>query len=270
MLRYDMSPSPPSIQLNPFDFQSWYPRGLRSVIAAGTNHFIGLVDDTTILKFPVSPQEADGLYPTDAQRFRRSVREAAVNGLQVEEQILEKLGEHPRIVQLKGKHADVLLLEYLPNGSVERYLQANPHTSLRQRLILGRQAAEGLAYIHTQHVIQGDGKILHSDGTVALDGGSSERSMSSMPRSNCNYHDYKTNIFALGTTLFVMITGQLPFPDLDTSDEDEIHRRFKNHEFPPLERLPGGEVIRKCWIGDYKNATGIVDDLQRLEKCAEY
>jgi hypothetical protein len=75
--------------MNPFDFQSWHPRNVRFVIAAGTNHFVGLIDDTTVLKFPVSPQEAEGVYPAEAQRFRRSVRDAAVKGLQVEEQILK-------------------------------------------------------------------------------------------------------------------------------------------------------------------------------------
>ncbi|KAF1914157.1 kinase-like domain-containing protein [Ampelomyces quisqualis] len=259
--------------MNPFDFQSWSPTGVRSIIAAGTNHFIGLVNDTTVLKFP---------------RFRRSVREAAVKGLQVEEQILGILGEHPRIIQLKGKHEDGLLLEYLPNGSIERYLQANPFTLLKQRFIWARQAAEGLAYIHAKHNIQSDvsvgnllldrqlsikfcdfqGRLLHPDGTVALDGGSRERSMSSMPRSDHNYCDYRTDIFALGTALFAIMSGQLPFPDLDILYEDEIDRRFENHEFPPLTRLLGGDVVRKCWIGDYKNATEVVGDLQRLETCA--
>ncbi|KAH6878788.1 hypothetical protein BKA58DRAFT_453025, partial [Alternaria rosae] len=149
-----------------------------------------------------------------------------------------------------------------------------------------RQAAEGLAYVHTKYVIQGDvsvgnllldrqssvklydfqGKLLHSDGTVALDGGSSERSMSSMPRSDRNYRNYRTNIFAFGTALCVIISGQLPFPDLDTLDEDEIHRKFENHNFPPLEELPAEDVIRKCWIGEYGNATEIVGDLQMLEE----
>jgi serine/threonine protein kinase len=273
--------------MNPFDFHPWYPKRVRSVIAAGTNHFVGLVNDTTVLKYPASPQEADGLYPIDAQRFRRCTREVAVKGLQVEEQILRRLGEHPRIIQIRGKHEDGLLLEYLPNGSVERYLKTNPNTSSTQRLTWGRQAAEGLAYIHTKYVIQGDvsvgnllldrqlsvklcdfqGKLLHSDGTIALDGGSSERSMSSMPRSERNHHDYRTDIFAFGTALYVMISGQLPFPDLDTLDEDEIYRKFENLEFPPVEELLGGDVIRKCWIGEYANAAEIVGDLQRLEEC---
>jgi serine/threonine protein kinase len=276
--------------MSPYDFQSWYPRGTSSVIAAGANHFIALVDSTTVLKFPAAPQEADDLYPPDVQKFRRSVREAAVKGLQVEEQILTILGKHPRIIQLKGKHEDGLLLEYLPHGSVERYLQTNPDTSIKQRLSWGRQAAEGLAYIHTKNVIQGDvsvgnllldpklsikfcdfqGKFLYPDGTIALDGGSSERIMSSMPRSDHNHHDYRTDIFALGTALFVIITGELPFPNLDaTDDENEIYRRFKECEFPRLGNLPGGDIIRKCWMGKYSNAAEIIVDLQGLKEAVE-
>jgi hypothetical protein len=47
-----------------------------------------------------------------------------VGALEVKEQILGILGKHPRIVQLKWKHENGLLLEYLPNGSVEHYLRS--------------------------------------------------------------------------------------------------------------------------------------------------
>ena len=47
-----------------------------------------------------------------------------MEALEVKEQILGILGKHPRIVHLKWKHEDGLLLEYLPNGSVEHYLRS--------------------------------------------------------------------------------------------------------------------------------------------------
>lgn len=62
------------------------------------------------------------------------------------------------------------------------------------------------------------------------------------------------------------MTGNVPFPDLDTLDEDEIHRRFDAREFPPLEKLVGGDVVQNCWTGSYDDVACIVGDLQRLEE----
>jgi serine/threonine protein kinase len=275
--------------MDPYEFPPWYPRGVGSFITFGSNHFIGSFIDTTILKFPFVPQEEDVIYSPEGQRFRSSVRDEAVKGLEVEEQIFGILGKHPRIVQLKGKHEDGILLEYLPNGSVERYLQNHAQISMKQRLSWGQQAAEGLAYIHTKNVIQRDvsvgnllldqdlsiklcdfqGILLHPDGTIALDGGSRERTMSSMPHSDHNELDRKNDIFALGTALLIIITGQLPFPDLDIMDEDEINRRFEAHEFPALGEFPGGDVVRNCWMGNYGDATKAMIDLQKLAESAE-
>ncbi|KAH7346342.1 hypothetical protein BKA65DRAFT_551254 [Rhexocercosporidium sp. MPI-PUGE-AT-0058] len=117
--------------MNPYDIHPWYPQGIRSFVAAGANHYIATIDETTVLKFPIIPHEEQTELPAEVQRFRSSVRAAAVRGLEVEEQILRKLGKHHRIIQFKGRHKDGLLLEYLPNGSIERYLQSNaPYTTI--------------------------------------------------------------------------------------------------------------------------------------------
>ena len=270
--------------MNPWDFHPWYPQGIRSFVAAGANHYVATIDETTVLKFPIMPHEEQTEHPVEVQRFRSSVRAAAVRGLEVEEQILRILGKHHRIIQLKGRHKDGLLLEYLPSGSIERYLRSNaPYTTMVQRLRWGQQAAEGLAYIHMKNVLHCDvsignllldsdlsiklcdfqGRLLNPSGHVVLDGGAAESVMSSMPRPNRNYQDRKTDIFAFGTVLYFILTDELPFPELSVNDEDEIERRFARQDFPPLEQLPGGDVIRNCWTGVYDNASRAVVDLQR-------
>jgi serine/threonine protein kinase len=207
-----------------------------------------------------------------------------VKGLEVEEQILRILGQHPRIVQLKGKHEDGLLLEYLPNGSIERYLRSKaPCTTMAQRLRWGQQIVEGLAYIHEKNILHCDvsvgnllldsdlsiklcdfqGRFLQASGNVTLDGGAAESVMSSMPRPNRNYQDRRTDIFAFGTALYFILTDKLPFPELNVDDEDEIRERFARQDFPPLEKLPGGDVIRNCWTGVYDDASKAIVDLQR-------
>ena len=272
--------------MDPFEFLPWYPRGIRNFIAAGASNYVALFDECTVLKFPIVPPHETGLFPPEGRAYRRNFRKHAVQGLEVEEQILNTLGRHPRIIQLRQKHEDGLLLEYMPNGSVERYLRdVAPDTSLEQRLKWALQAAEGLSYVHVKNVLHCDisvgnllldsdlntklsdfqGRLLHPNGTVILDGGAAESIISSMPRADRNSCNYKTDIFALGTAIYFMITGQPPFPDLDAvDDEDEIQKRFKGGEFPPLERYQGGNVVRNCWAGAYESATETMLDLQEL------
>lgn len=58
--------------------------------------------------------------------------------------------------------------------------------------------------------------------------------MSSMPRSDRNHQDRKTDLFAFGTALYFILTDEMPFPELGIDDEDEIQERFARQEFPPL------------------------------------
>lgn len=93
-------------------------------------------------------------------------------GLDVEEQILEILGQHHRIINFKGKHEDGLLLESMTNGSVADYLySANPRLSIKERLKWTLQAAEAVAYIHKKGVLHCDvgvGKLLLDKDSIVM------------------------------------------------------------------------------------------------------
>ena len=50
------------------------------------------------------------------------------------------------------------------------------------------------------------------------------------------------------------MSGNELYPELDTFyDEEEITRRFKAMEFPCVDGLVAGEIIRKCWLQRYQN-----------------
>ncbi|OCL04049.1 kinase-like protein [Glonium stellatum] len=270
---------------------AWCPRGVQNVIASGGNNFIGLVDENTVLKYPQIPSEKPPNLIGD-EKLCTALRKEALVGLRVEEQILRILGHHDRIIGFKGKHQDGLLLEYMPNGSVADYLRdVNPRPPLKQRLKWALQAAEAVAYTHKKGVLHCNisvgnllldkdlniklcdfqGKLLHSDGTVLLDGGSAEGVWSSMPRPDPTCANRKTDIFALGSAIYFMVTGQLPFPVLESrKDNGEIERRFKTGQFPPLGEAQGGGVVKRCWAGQYKSAENVVRDLEELWVCRQH
>ncbi|OAA61938.1 Protein kinase-like domain protein [Niveomyces insectorum RCEF 264] len=297
--------------IDSYTFYPWYPRGVKQILAAGGNHFIALYNEITVLRFPrVAPGEekllrADGRprYTDKILAYRQALRKQALHGLSVEKRILQAPGHHPRIVRLRDgeeeDHEDGLLIEYMPNGSVEKYLQQHACCdgvllSLQQRLSWALQAAEGLAYVHSKHVLHCDmgpgnlplderlqvklcdfqGRLLSPDGSgsdttddgdvvvVVLDGGSTQGTLTSMPRDDWDYCDVRTDRFALGTTIYYIVTGERPFAPLDpVDDEDEIQRRFKAKEYPDLEAERGGDVVRKCWSGDYAATDDVVRDL---------
>lgn len=56
--------------MNFYDFQPWYPRGIRSFIAAGANHYVATFDETTVLKFPAAPLEERTKDPAEVERFQ--------------------------------------------------------------------------------------------------------------------------------------------------------------------------------------------------------
>ena len=111
------------------------------------------------------------------------------------------------------------------------------------------------------------GRYLSPEGDIILDGFSSENVESFMPRSDIEYADRKTDIFALGTAIYGIVTGSEPFPELDPfndSHEAEITARYKSGQFPVLESYFAGDVIRKCWTGKYESASELAGDLRRL------
>jgi serine/threonine protein kinase len=174
----------------------------------------------------------------------------------------------------------------MPNGTVADYLyNANPRPSLKERLKWALQAAEAVAYVHTKCVLHCNigvgnllldknlniklcdfqGKLLHPDGTIRLDGESAEDTKSSMPRSDPNDANQKTDIFALGSAIYFIIEGHPPFPELDSrKDTLEIVSRFKSYQFPALDEELGGVVVEKCWAGKYESADEVLRELKDM------
>lgn len=240
------------------------PEGVTGFLGLGADSFIGIVDDTTILKYPKSPGDKTALAILD-----------------LEAQILTTIGSHKHIIGYKGQREDGLLLERAQHGSIAQFLKQHKPT-WQQRLAWARQATEAIAVIHRAGIIHCDinvnnlllddsltvklcdfqGRLLRPDGSVDKDGLARENIKSFMPRADPDYSDRITDIFALGSTFYHIMQGHEPFPEMDPfNDEEQIQLRFTSRQFPEMESLLMNYVTHNCWGGKYNSAEAVLQDL---------
>lgn len=187
---------PPTSHIKIIEVHEYLPPGVSRIIDRGGEHFIGVIDESTVLKYPS--------VPSNRESFR------------VEAQLLETLGSHPRVVAFKGLTEHGLALQYAPNGNLYNYMISDPTLSLDKRIYWCKQAAEAVSYIHSKRVIHCDisprnflldksfdlvltdfqGMLKSVDGKTLLDGLSRECSKSFRPRIHGDYADVYTDIFA--------------------------------------------------------------------------
>jgi len=246
------------------------PGDVTACLTTGTNSFIGLVDETTVLKYPHIPGD-----------------EKALALLGLEARIFQAIGPHKHIIGFKGLTKDGLLLERAHFGSISEYLKNN-NPGLQRRLEWVCQVTEALATVHKKRVLHRDisannllldaelnvklsdfqGRLLTPDGEVEEDGLSIENTKSFMPRVSSNYADWKTEIFALGSVFYYIMECQEPYPDLDPDlDEEQIVERFTSGQFPTTECSSMDRVMHKCWAGEYDSVDAVFQDLKSVLEC---
>lgn len=80
----------------------------------------------------------------------------------------------------------------------------------------------------------------------------------------------ETKIFALGCLMFEIETGKKPFDELEErveKDCQEIERRARAREWENVEGLEFGDVMRKCWEGEFESVKEILEAVrEKMEK----
>lgn len=247
-------------------YRNFYkPEGVIDFLGLGTDSFIGTVDETTVLKYPKTPKD-----------------ETALTNLDLEAQILTKIGPNKHIIGFKGQREDGLLLERARRGSIAQFLKESP-SEWQQRFAWVCQATNAIAVTHRAGVLHCDinvnnmlldddltvklcdfqGRLLRADGSIDRDGLARESVKSFMPRADPDYSDRKTDLFALGTAFYHIMQGHEPFPDLSPfEDEEEIEGRFASHQFPKMDSSLMNGITHKCWAGEYDSAEAVLQDLE--------
>jgi serine/threonine protein kinase len=253
------------------EYHQYCPPGVQRVIASGTSSWIGVVDESTVLKYALQPGG-------DTSR------------LEIERKILTIVGEHSHIIRLKSFSDVGLYLERAVNGTLYKYLAESDHStiSIQQRLLWCRELTLAVVHVHSRRVIHCDiqpsnilldenfhlkladfqGNYLSEDGQVILEGGSAEPCRFFCPRDDPFEASVKTDIFALGCTIYFIMTGHCVFPDIIDGEEgwaDKVRDRFEQGQFPE-DSHACSDIVLKCWKQQYEETTMVLQDVEAVGK----
>ncbi|KGQ03103.1 Aurora kinase A [Beauveria bassiana D1-5] len=171
-----------------------------------------------------------------------------------------------------------LTLEHQSNGDLAIYFRDNAAASgvdLETRGKWATQAARALASLHDKEVIHADvaprNFLLNSsldlcicDFAGSIFPGGPEKTGAPGSRYQAGpwgrgYVPTKADdLFALGSVLYLIMTGNKPYIDLT---DTEVERHFQAAEFPETSCIPYGSVIDDCWHGRLTTAHTVVQAL---------
>lgn len=175
---------------------------------------------------------------------------------------LSRLLSHPNLVQgvaagfdpVAGKH--YLVLEYIDGPTAHSVLATSGRMAVGVAVRIGIDIARALQFLHSRQYVHRDVKpdnvLLHPDGvakladlglakrlnddpqlTTATQGVGTSYYMAYEQSLNANLVDGRSDVFALGATLYHLLTGEVPFPG---STHEEVSRGKESDEFRPVNR----------------------------------
>ena len=229
-----------------------------SLIAVGTISPVYAINSDSVIK-----------------RRPRPTDNFAYQAYNIEVRVYERLGNHPRIASLREVTEDGIVLE---RGECLRKKIQESQTAMQTRLRWALEAAEGLRYIHTKNIIHADvgchNLVLDQAGRIKFidfSGSGIDGEVAMVCYEWCSYRpgsdpDIKTEIFAFGSTLFEIETGEKPYHELEkTLSAGRLIKRvehlFTIGEYPSVDTLVLGGVILRCWKGDYSSMDEVVGDI---------
>jgi serine/threonine-protein kinase len=163
--------------------------------------------------------------------------------------------EHPNILRvfdaglLESHHGSngYFVTEYVPSGSLRKYLRDKPNLPLMEAVTLARQICEGMAFAHVQwppiihrdlkpeNILiryEGDGlRAKVSDFGLATYVNEMSQWTSTAgtflykpPEAFKNLDSVAGDVFAIGMILYEMLTGELPFPTESVHIQKKLER----------------------------------------------
>ncbi|MEJ5251867.1 MAG: serine/threonine-protein kinase, partial [Armatimonadota bacterium] len=173
-----------------------------------------------------------------------------------EARLLDRLN-HPNIVrvhsvdQVDGKI--LVAMEYVPGVNLQELLRQQGKLPVAQAVDIAIQVLDALDYAHSQRIIHRDIKpanmLIHRNGTVKLvdfglatilgtgsyaGGAGTYVYMAPEDFEEEEHSDHRSDLWAVGVTLYEMITGKRPFNAAKPKDPFSWKRAVQEDEPPPL------------------------------------
>ncbi|KYK55228.1 hypothetical protein DCS_07190 [Drechmeria coniospora] len=241
-------------------------QGKGEFVAAGVTSLVERLPNGDIIKTPWDDAE----------------RGDCVQDIITEAKIYQMLGEHPRLVKFIDwdpvQHS--IVLEFMPHGTLQQYVEHHfGDISRQEQFRWVRQAAEGLHLLHESGILHCDvgphNFLLDSalDLKIADFGGSSVNGSSASICPGIRYRvpsvewrpgqapTLSEDLFALGSVVFFIFTGNSPFYELE---EEEVEKNYKAGVFPDTSGIPCADIIHLCWQQRAKSALEMCEAVDRL------
>lgn len=185
-------------------------------------------------------------------------------------QRLTAKGRNPSsyIVEFYGVLDGSPLLRFQPNGSIRKYRAVRDEPlDVQPRLHWAEQICMGLQFVHDQGVVHGNlsCRDIYLDSKLNAKVGGFARSSIHDPEALKTYDadldptPSQGDLFALGSTLFEVMTGRTPF---NVEEASEVESRLDQGHTPWMgDTLFLGEIILECWHGINTSANDALRDI---------
>ncbi len=201
--------------------------------------------------------------------------EGSIKATHNEASIYILLGDHPRIAKFLHTNPakSYIELKYYFNGNLKIFIEKHrPHMEVR--MYWARQIVESAEYIHIKGVRHSDFRLeqwlldetldarlsdFNASGydrnvEIGLEGSEAlgaEDASHFMPRDPAHDNTVESDLFALGSTLYELITGKEPY---DSRSPESVENLFREGVFPVVDGLPLGDLIMGCWVKKFRSA----------------
>jgi serine/threonine protein kinase len=189
-----------------------------------------------------------------------------------EKLIYQRLGrDHSGIVRHFGVLENAIILQFASQTSIRQYIARQKQAPLSLKLRWVQQLVDAVRFIHSRGVFHGDmscNNVFLDDNFDVKLGDFAGSAIDDLPPLVCYETSHElpgkdisteTELFALGSTIYEVMTGSKPYEDLP---EHEVAAAFSEGRYPNLESVSAFKnTIMKCWTQKYATAEEAFQDV---------
>lgn len=209
---------------------------------------------------------------------RAEKRFESLKDLLNERTIYEILGAHPRLLSIYYIGPDCIVMDWMKNGDLARFIQSYPEIAQRHKHQWITQIAESFSLLHKHKISHCDSKLENfllddnydikicdfasshnyraPSNDLAIQPLRYRRPIDDFDETVFNPAD---DIFAFGSICYEIITGQPPYHQLD---DQNLSYKFIRGDFPTTKGLTYGAIMRDCWSGKLMSFEAILSAIK--------